>query len=78
MACRTHESVALEAKDRRGVVLDNLHQDHLSVAGHTTHRTHSETSSARPIGKLARFDSVPGDSEFIPLPEKEPKPVTYP
>jgi hypothetical protein len=47
---------AFEAKDRRGVVLDNLHQDHLSVAGHTTHRTHSETSSARPIGKLARFD----------------------
>ena len=39
---------------------------------------HSETSSARPIGKLARFDSVPGDSEFIPLPEEEPKPVTYP
>jgi len=27
--------------------------------------------------KLARFDSVPGDPEFIPLPEGEPKPVTY-
>lgn len=28
--------------------------------------------------KAARFDPVPGDSEFIPLPESEPKPVNYP
>ena len=28
--------------------------------------------------KAARFDSVPGDSEFIPLPEPEPPPVRYP
>ena len=28
--------------------------------------------------KAARFDSVPGDSEFIPLPEPEPAPVRYP
>jgi len=28
--------------------------------------------------KAARFDSVPGDSEFIPLPEPEPQPVRYP
>jgi redox-sensitive bicupin YhaK (pirin superfamily) len=28
--------------------------------------------------KAARFDSVPGDSEFIPLPEPEPRPVLYP
>jgi redox-sensitive bicupin YhaK (pirin superfamily) len=28
--------------------------------------------------KAARFDSVPGDSEFIPLPEPEPRPVRYP
>jgi hypothetical protein len=28
--------------------------------------------------KAARFDSVPGDSEFIPLPEPEPSPVRYP
>lgn len=28
--------------------------------------------------KLARFDTVPGDSEFIPLPEPPPKVVDYP
>jgi redox-sensitive bicupin YhaK (pirin superfamily) len=28
--------------------------------------------------KAARFDSVPGDSEFIPLPEPPPPPVRYP
>jgi redox-sensitive bicupin YhaK (pirin superfamily) len=28
--------------------------------------------------KAARFDSVPGDSEFIPLPEPAPKAVDYP
>ena len=28
--------------------------------------------------KAARFDTVPGDSEFIPLPEPEPQPVRYP
>jgi redox-sensitive bicupin YhaK (pirin superfamily) len=28
--------------------------------------------------KAARFDTVPGDAEFIPLPEPEPKPVRYP
>jgi pirin-like protein len=28
--------------------------------------------------KAARFDSVPGDSEFIPLPEPEPRSVRYP
>src|SRR3954468_3441589 len=28
--------------------------------------------------KAARFDSVPGDSEFIPLPEPEPPPVRCP
>jgi redox-sensitive bicupin YhaK (pirin superfamily) len=28
--------------------------------------------------KAARFDSVPGDSEFIPLPEPPPKTVNYP
>jgi len=28
--------------------------------------------------KAARFDSVPGDSEFIPLPEPDPPPVRYP
>jgi redox-sensitive bicupin YhaK (pirin superfamily) len=28
--------------------------------------------------KAARFDAVPGDSEFIPLPEPPPKPVDYP
>jgi hypothetical protein len=28
--------------------------------------------------KAARFDTVPGDSEFIPLPEPEPRPVRYP
>ena len=28
--------------------------------------------------KAARFDSVPGDAEFIPLPEPEPRPVRYP
>jgi redox-sensitive bicupin YhaK (pirin superfamily) len=28
--------------------------------------------------KAARFDSVPGDSEFIPLPESPPQPVRYP
>jgi redox-sensitive bicupin YhaK (pirin superfamily) len=28
--------------------------------------------------KAARFDTVPGDSEFIPLPESEPTPVRYP
>jgi redox-sensitive bicupin YhaK (pirin superfamily) len=28
--------------------------------------------------KMARFDSVPGDSEFIPLPENGPRPVLYP
>jgi redox-sensitive bicupin YhaK (pirin superfamily) len=28
--------------------------------------------------KAARFDSVPGDGEFIPLPEPEPRPVRYP
>jgi redox-sensitive bicupin YhaK (pirin superfamily) len=28
--------------------------------------------------KAARFDTVPGDSEFIPLPEPEPTPVRYP
>ena len=28
--------------------------------------------------KQARFDSVPGDSEFIPLPDPAPKVVNYP
>jgi redox-sensitive bicupin YhaK (pirin superfamily) len=28
--------------------------------------------------KAAQFDSVPGDSEFIPLPEPAPKVVDYP
>ena len=28
--------------------------------------------------KAARFDTVPGDPEFIPLPEPEPAPVRYP
>jgi redox-sensitive bicupin YhaK (pirin superfamily) len=28
--------------------------------------------------KAARFDSVPGESEFIPLPEPDPPPVRYP
>jgi redox-sensitive bicupin YhaK (pirin superfamily) len=28
--------------------------------------------------KAARFDTVPGDSEFIPLPEPAPTPVRYP
>ncbi len=28
--------------------------------------------------KAARFDAVPGDPEFIPLPEPEPEPVRYP
>jgi len=28
--------------------------------------------------RAARFDSVPGDSEFIPLPEPPPPPVRYP
>ena len=28
--------------------------------------------------RLARFNSVPGDSEFIPLPEPEPEAVRYP
>jgi redox-sensitive bicupin YhaK (pirin superfamily) len=28
--------------------------------------------------ELGRFDSVPGDSEFIPLPEPEPESVRYP
>lgn len=28
--------------------------------------------------KAARFDTVPDDSEFIPLPEPDPKPVRYP
>jgi redox-sensitive bicupin YhaK (pirin superfamily) len=28
--------------------------------------------------RRARFDSVPGDAEFIPLPEPEPKVVNYP
>ena len=28
--------------------------------------------------RAARFDSVPGDSEFIPLPEPAPKVVDYP
>jgi len=28
--------------------------------------------------KAARFDSVPGDHEFIPLPEPDPPPVRYP
>ena len=28
--------------------------------------------------KQARFDSVPGDSEFIPLPDPAPKNVNYP
>lgn len=28
--------------------------------------------------KAARFDTVPGDSEFIPLPEAPPPPVAYP
>jgi redox-sensitive bicupin YhaK (pirin superfamily) len=28
--------------------------------------------------KAARFDTVPGDSEFIPLPEPDPAPVRYP
>jgi redox-sensitive bicupin YhaK (pirin superfamily) len=28
--------------------------------------------------KAARFDTVPGDAEFIPLPEPEPTPVRYP
>ena len=28
--------------------------------------------------KAARFDTVPGDSEFIPLPEPTPKVVNYP
>jgi redox-sensitive bicupin YhaK (pirin superfamily) len=28
--------------------------------------------------KAARFDSVPGDREFIPLPEPDPPPVRYP
>jgi redox-sensitive bicupin YhaK (pirin superfamily) len=28
--------------------------------------------------RAARFDSVPGDSEFIPLPQPDPPPVRYP
>ena len=28
--------------------------------------------------KAARFDAVPGDPEFIPLPEPGPEPVRYP
>ena len=28
--------------------------------------------------KAARFDTVPGDAEFIPLPEPDPTPVRYP
>jgi redox-sensitive bicupin YhaK (pirin superfamily) len=28
--------------------------------------------------KAARFEAVPGDTEFIPLPEPEPAPVRYP
>jgi redox-sensitive bicupin YhaK (pirin superfamily) len=28
--------------------------------------------------RMARFGSVPGDSEFIPLPEPEPEAVRYP
>jgi len=28
--------------------------------------------------KAGRFDTVPGETEFIPLPEPEPKPVNYP
>jgi len=31
------ERVVLEAKDRHGIVPHHVHQDHLSVASHTTH-----------------------------------------
>jgi hypothetical protein len=41
VAFRTHEGVSLEARDRHGVVLDHVHEDHLGAARHTTHRTHS-------------------------------------
>jgi hypothetical protein len=45
---RTHEGVVLEAGDCHGVVLGHIHQDHLSAARHTTHRTHSEQNIKRP------------------------------
>jgi hypothetical protein len=56
VAFRAHEGVVLEAGGCHGVVLDHMHQGHLSVARHTTHRTHSkQISSARPIkGIIAR------------------------
>ncbi len=44
MTCRTLESAPLEARDRHGVVLDNLYQVHFSVAGQTMH--HSLPTSA--------------------------------
>ena len=37
------------------------------------------SSRRKPIGRPARFETVPGDnSEFIPLPEPPPPPVRYP
>jgi hypothetical protein len=42
LAFRTHEGAPLEARDRHCVVLDNLHQNHLSIAEETTHRMRPE------------------------------------
>jgi hypothetical protein len=36
--------LALEARNRHGLVLDDLHQDHLCTAHHTAHRTYSPTN----------------------------------
>jgi len=44
-AGRTHESPMLVARNRFGVVLDNVHQVHLYAAVRTTHCTYSLPST---------------------------------
>src|SRR5262249_45690306 len=39
MTRRTHKGVMLEASDQHGVVLDDVHQGHLSVAQQTAHHS---------------------------------------
>src|SRR5262249_11862226 len=47
-ACGTNERAPLEARDRHTVVRDHVHQDHLCITNHATHRTHSEDATSAP------------------------------